>query len=407
MTLSASLDSFDSDLDLNQVYLDIDPAVAEQAWQQSQRLATPASRWRAYLNELGLRSLLPWLNEGEILSARVRPMLASALWPTVWEWVAGSAVDLMVGRNEQALRLVLMATDDIDADELRVPKEWVDIASWVGDYYLLLQVNPDDGWVKLVGCATHAALKTTGVYDWQDRTYALNASELITDINVIGISQALAPESVKRAVVEPIGGLSAAQAGQLMTRLSPASVLNPRLAVDFHRWSALMAHGGWRRQMAMQRWGQPSAFAVSQWLRSGVTQLAEQLGWQSVSFESAAVGARGTETDAASGADALEATGLSRAISIDGEAHMLQILPLAEVADNAWRFELRRLNGLITPETVLRLLSEDLQPFENSEVSAAEPAAQLFVDVALASGEGIVWEIAPQPDQYEPEILRF
>jgi len=198
--------------------------------------------------------------------------------------------------------------------------------------------------------------------------------------------------------------MALSQAQQLITRLSNPELLNPRLAVDFASWSALMAHGGWRRQMTEQRWGRPAAFSVGQWLQSGITQIAAQIGWQSVSFQPAAEGARGEEASMAT-------TGFLRTVEILEENrienYVLQISLLEGDMPNAWRFELRKLNGLVAQGVVLRLLSEDLQPFENNEVTAREPVDLLYVDVALAPGEGIVWAIEPVPAQYEPEILRF
>ena len=401
---------FDLDTDLDRVYLEIDPAIRDAAWSQSQQLATPASRWRAYLNQVGLQTLLPWLSDemaSNDMAIRARPMLAMPLLPTIWEWVDGVGIDLRFDGGAE--RWVLLPTEAMDEDELRVPQEWVDIPSWVGDYYVQVLVNVDDGWVKIAGIATHQALKVDGYLDRGDRTYSLPASDLITDISQISVSQALIPGVSKRAsladsTLSTASNMELSQAQQLITRLSNPELLNPRLEVDFARWSALMAHGGWRRQMAEQRWGRPASFSVTQWLQSGITQLAEQIGWQSVSFQPVAVGARGD-------GETVSSTGLSRTIEIAAENriedYVLQISPLAGDTPNAWRFELRKLNGFVAQGITLRLLSEDLQPFENNEVTATAPVDVLYVDVALSPGEGIVWEVDPMPTQYEPEILRF
>ena len=381
--------SFDLDLDL--LYLEIEPSLPAQIWQESQFLATPASRWRAYLNQLALQTLLPWLSEEA--GGRVHPMLKQALLPTVWEWVSGTAVDV------DDWRLVLLPTEAMDADELRVPQEWVDIPEWLGDYYLHVQVNPDDGWVKVAGMATHQLLKAQGVYDWRDRSYALPTSDLITDVNVMTVSQALMPAVTKRVAVAPIPSLPLARANSLIQRLSDLSLRDPRLAIDFSSWSALMVHGGWRRQMAQQRWGRPAAFSVGQWLQSGVSQLAQALDWQEVTFQPATAGARGDAT--------APQVGLARPVQIEGDRYILQVSPVEPQAMNAWRFELRKLDGVVAPGVVLRLLAEDLQPFENNEAVATEPIEALYVEVALEPGEGIVWEVVPTPDQYESEILRF
>lgn len=385
--------SYDLNLDLEKIYLDIEPALQEQAWQRAQALANPTSRWRAYLNELALRSLAAWLEESPE-TASAKPMLRKALWPTVWEWVEGSSCE--VG----ALRWVIMPSESIDDDELRVPQEWVDIPDWVGDYYLLLQVNPEDGWVKIAGYATHAALKEQGEYDSRDRTYSLPSSKLSTEINAIELTQAIAPEAIKRVAVSPVPELPLAQANQLMQRLSDPAQLNPRLAIGFGPWSALLSHGGWRAEMTRQRQGSPPARSVKQWLQEGLSQRIRQLGWQSMMYQPVTAGARGEDGEMAQSA-------LSKEIAIAGERYRIQISEIAGEQPNAWRFELRKQNGLIPPGITLRLLTEDLQPFENNAVTSVEPVEQLYVDVALADGEGLVWTTEPASEAYEAEILRF
>ncbi|MEL7357251.1 MAG: DUF1822 family protein [Cyanobacteria bacterium J06560_6] len=380
------------DLDLEKVYLDIDPAVGDRAWQRSQRLSNAASRWRAYINELAMRSLISWLQSSEDTGA-VRPTMRDALWPTVWEWVTGSVL------NVDGLRWVVIPTEAIDDDELRVPQEWVDIPNWAGDYYVLAQVNADDGWVKIAGLATHAMVKGQGEYG-RDRNYSLSCDDLLTDINIVEIAEAMAPEVDRRVAIAPVPELPLAQANQLMQRLSDSAQLNPRLAIGFGPWSALLAHGGWRTEMTRQRQGNPLSFSVNQWLQEGLSGLVQQLGWQAMNLQPATVGARGDENET-------PPTAFSKALTINSEAYSLQISEIVDQALNAWRFELRKVNGVVPEGVTLRLLTEDLQSFANNEVTAAEPVESLYVDVALSPGEGIVWATEPEADAYESEILRF
>ncbi len=398
MTADAAL------LDLDTLYMEVDPHQQAQAWQQSRFLATPASRWRAYLNQLGLNAVTTWLNAEGVIAA---PAIAKPLLSTVWELVTGSALTC------QGARLIVLATEVIDGDELRVPQSWVDIPSWAGDYYLLLQVNPDDGpedsWVRFSGFATHQTLKEKGTYDWRDRTYSLDDTHLTDDLNVLLVAQDLYPEAIKRTPLAPLPTLSIAQARQLIARLSADSLLEPRLTVGFEQWGPLVANGGWRRQLAEQRWGSTQQ-SVRQWLQAGIVQvsdrlmgpltrqISDQLGWQQMSYQTVAA-ARDTEAVAAQ-------TVLCRELEIEGETYTLQVMPLL-AGDNAWQFELAKATGLVPLGVALELLSEDLQPFAENRAIAMAPVERLYVDVALAPDEGIVWKIEPAPSQYEPEILRF
>jgi hypothetical protein len=85
------------------------------------------------------------------------------------------------------------------------------------------------------------------------------------------------------------------------------------------------------------------------------------------------------------------------------------VLALGNPEEGMWRFELRNsaLAGLIPSSFKLRLLTEDLQPFENNEDIATEAVERLYVEVAIAPGEGLVWEVEPSPENYDREILRF
>ena len=382
--------------DLDALYIEIDPRQQAQAQQQSQSRSSPHRNWDMYINQIGLDALLSWFRS-EGISAK--PVLAAPLRPTVWELVDGSAVDC------QGARLVVLPTEMLDDDELRVPQAWVDIPSWVGDYYLLLQVNPDENWARFAGFATHQDLKTKGHYDWRDRTYSLDAADLTTDLNVLHLAQELYPEAVKRAAVTELPALPVAQARQLIERLASPTVVEPRLAVGFELWGALLSHGGWRRQLAEHRWGR-TAFSLRQWLQSGAEQLtdqlASQLGWQQMAYQPVAVSrSLAEDTGVADGQRVL-----CRGLTIENEPYMLQVIPLP-AADNAWRFELTKATGPVPAGVSLELLTEDLQPFENNQAIATEAIERLYVDVALAEQEGIVWQTQPTPQQYDYEILQF
>jgi hypothetical protein len=379
-------------INLEQVHLDFPPPLPAQSWQASQRLATPASRWNAYLNDLALQALLPWLQD-ESLVTPVQPAYAHPHWLTLWELVSGSAIQ--VG----PLRLVLLPTTAIDADELRIPQEWIDIPAWVADYYLSVHVNPDEGWAKILGFASHQTIKSQAQYDWLDRTYSLDASDLTADLNVLWVSHQLYPDAIARAAVTPLPNLTTAQAHQLIDRLGQPQVLNPRLAIGFQQWGALIAHDGWRKQLAYQRWGIAHQGSVRQWLTEGLSHLANQLGWQPITYQTVTVGGRGTETPTPQ-------VGFVRQLQIAAGSYTLQISLLPDT-ENAWRFELSGQNTLIPPGLTLRLLTEDLQPFDNNQVTADTFTERLAIDVALANAEGLVWEIDPIPNQYEREILRF
>ncbi|MEO0536560.1 MAG: DUF1822 family protein [Cyanobacteria bacterium P01_A01_bin.123] len=376
-----------------QLSLEITPDLQDQAWAQSRMLATPQSQWQGYLNSLCLQTLLPWIQTEQAPMAQ--SIVPSAALPSFWELVNGSAIAL------GSQRLVLIPTEAIDNDELRVPQEWIDISTWRGDYYWGVQVEPDAGWVQVFGFATHQQLKQAGDYDWRDRTYALSELDLIADLSVLWTARQAQAPIVTQAECPPLAHLTTPQAHQLMQRLGDTDLQQPRLSIPFTQWAALIAHGGWRQQLAEQRWGLTAQRQVSDWLVVGIRQLASQFGWQQIDWQAAPAVGRGGTTDAPT-------AGFSRQLSVEQVPYELRILPI-DAATNSWRFELRCLvPGRPLPAGLqLYLLTEDLQPFEGNEEVAEQPVEQLSIEVVLASGEGLVWGMVPTPDQYDVEILRF
>lgn len=390
MTQDSTLFAF---ADPTQVCLEVSQTSQDRAWEQSQRFSTPSCRWNAYLNQICQGTFQDWLRE-EYATATIWPN--SAALPSFWEVVNGSAIALDI------TRLVLVPSVAIDLSELRVPQEWIDIPSWAGDYYLAAQVEPDEGWVRIWGFATHQQLKTKGSYDASDRTYSLDSDDLIKDINVLWVARELCPNEPTRATVAPLPALPLAQAENLISRLGSSDIVTPRLAVPIDLWGALLEHGGWRQRLYQRRLGLPEQWSILQWLSSGVSSVAQQLGWGRVEFQPSWAGAKGTQQTQA------PLSVLSRKIAITGQPYELQVIPQGDPESRIWRFELRHLSsGGIPRGLKLRLLTEDLLPFENNEAVATTTVDRLYVKVALEPGEGLVWEIDPVPENYDREILRF
>ncbi len=363
--------------------------------------STPGRRWIADLNQMALTAFLPWLRDE--FAANPQVWMAATL-PSIWEFVNGTAIAI------GSLRLVLIPSADLDTDELRVPQEWVDLPVWAADYYLAVQVNPDDGWIEIWGYASHERLKTGGVYDASDRTYSLDEDDLIHDLTVLQVALELCPTETRRAPmretipsgIAPIPTLELTQATNLIERLGNPNLAFPRLAIPFSLWGALLEHGGWRKRLYEQRQGIAESWSVVDWLQAGVSTLAEQIGWQRTTLQFAAV--RGMRS--------LPTARLVRSLTIAGASYQLQI---AAVGDRStpelavWQFELRRSDptATIPAGVTLRLLTEDLQPFENNEDVAQKQVERLCIDVALQPGEGLVWEVEPTPEDYDREVLRF
>lgn len=256
-------------------WLTLSPETQSTAWQHSQRHASPASGWAAYLNHLCLQGVLSWFQDQSVPVAVQFEAEAAA---SLWEFVSGVA--LTVGET----RVVLLPSEAIDSSELLVPQEWIDIPNWAADYYLAVQVRVGDAgesWLRVWGYATHAELKQRQNYDPEDRTYGLAAEELTRDLTAFSLIRQLCPQEPTRSPLSPLSELSAAQAEQLIQRLGDAAIAVPRLAIPFAQWGALLQRPDWRQQLYHQRLGQeqrlPSLTQLGQWLQGQV-----EGGWRSL-----------------------------------------------------------------------------------------------------------------------------
>ncbi|MBH8564840.1 DUF1822 family protein [Nostoc sp. CENA67] len=374
--------------------LEIPTATQNQANFHFQSFSHPTSGYQAYLNELCLGAVLPWLREDFTPQAKVWPNTTAL--SSFWELVSGTAITL------DATRLILVLSETIDLSELRVPQEWVDLPNWAGDYYLAVQVDPDEGYVRVWGYCTHAQLKNKGNYDASDRTYVVDASDIVTDISVLAVVWEFCADEATRYAIPEIPTLPQAQAQNLIARLANPEIINPRLAIPFQLWGGLIAHGGWRQSLYERRLGLPEQRSVIEWLQSSVSDIACAIGWGRLNLQLSAAGAKSAE-------QRQPGVTLSRQLAIAGQSYELSITPQGEPDAPYWRFELRNaiVGAFIPGGFKLRLLTEDLQPFPNNEDIATTAVEQLYVEVALEPQEGIVWEIEPLPENYDREILKF
>lgn len=373
--------------DTPQLQLEIPSDALSQVWQQ-QAFTTDGIHWQAALNQASLKTLLPWVQS---FAPNARIWANSAALSSFWEVVNGGAIEF---ENQ---RLVVIPTAAIDDRELRVPQEWVDLPSWAGDYYLSVAVNLEDDEIQVLGYTTHQMLKQRAQYDPLDRIYSLDEADLIPDTNVLWITRRLCPDEVLRSQLAPLPALSLQQAENLLARLGTTDVVVPRLAIPFQQWGALLEHGGWRQRLYQRRLGLPEQWSVQQWLQSGISTLAEQFGWGATEMQSNLAWARGSEISSQKA--------LLRHLSIAGKPYELRVF---QKSDDVWRFELQSTSGALIPGGFkLRLLLEDLMPFENNEDVAMNAIECLYLEVRLSPGDTLVWETEPLPENYDREILCF
>ena len=373
------------------LWLEIPEDRQTKIWEQSQAFSTDNRRWMAYLNCLSLKAFLPWLKEEYAPNAKVFPN--SATLPSIWEATNGTGISF------DGKKLVLIPTEALDISELRVPQEWVDIPNWSADYYAAVQVNVEEGYIRIWGYTTQVNLKNKATYDANDKTYCIDKEDLISNLSILWVSRQLCPEEITKNETVPMAELSITQAENLITRLGNPQVINPRQEIPFRLWGALLEHGAWRQALYEKRQGMQRQWAIRQWMQNGVSEFAQQFGWASI-VQPSLEGARG--------AAPAQTPTLIKRITISGSQYQLSVKAKGEIRDRVWRFELRAATvGQMIPVGVkLILLTEDLQAFDGNQAQAKKPVERLYVDVALGEDEeGLAWKTEPVSDDYEYEVL--
>ncbi|HEY9667435.1 MAG TPA: DUF1822 family protein [Coleofasciculaceae cyanobacterium] len=230
-----------------QLWLELSDIELEYAWQlaTAQPYSNNAARWRAFLNHLCLNTFLAWLKEDSDWQGTPDIWPHPAALSSFWEVVNGTGLTL--GET----RLVLVPSDKSNLQEFQVPQEWVDIPSWAAQYYLAVQLNLEESWLRVWGYATHEQIRKEARYDWMERTYCLEREELIENLNVMWVAQRLC--SPKKIDVQPIPALLPEQTEKLLEQLSQWTPYSPRLDVSFEQWAALLASPESRQCLYRQR----------------------------------------------------------------------------------------------------------------------------------------------------------
>jgi Protein of unknown function (DUF1822) len=378
-------------LNPNQIILEIPTATMQKAWDQSQKAANAYSRWQTYLNRLALDTFIEYAREEQAETVKKCQKLQD-----VSELFDGTAIEI------GEAKMVLIASEAEDLEELRIPQEWVDIPQLVADYYVAVQVNVDDGYLRVWGYTTHQQIKTVGDYNFSDRSYTFDGTDIIDDINALWVARELCPHETTRVEVAPIAEIESQQATNLVQRLGDKENLLPRLTISFTLWAALLENDTWRNELIAQRRGKVK-ISVLKWLKAEAANLMAEMGeigWRQVEFQPSTVGAKGDT------ATATPHTALAKQLTIANQSYELKIIP---VAADTWGFELRSLvlGGMIPTGFTLRLLTETGLEFVGNEDTANTTVESLYLEVALDTGEGLIWEIEPTPDDYQAEVLYF
>ncbi|MDF5713690.1 MAG: DUF1822 family protein [Rhizonema sp. NSF051] len=223
----------------NQLLLEISEQEQENTWKlvTKQVYSNPVARWNSYLNTLCINSFLA-LFQDDFDNGYLQHQEADL---SIWEVVNGTF--LTFGET----RIVLIPDEKSNISEFCIPQEWVDITNWAPDYYLAVQLNLQECWLRVWGYATRTQIREQARYEVFSRTYCLDVEDLIPNLNVMWVAQEICPP--QKPEVQLLPSLLPSQVEKLLEQLSHTTSYSPRLDLPFPEWGAILASDEYRQQL--------------------------------------------------------------------------------------------------------------------------------------------------------------
>jgi hypothetical protein len=261
-------------IDPQTLWLEIVPVDLDRATPNPQLYTNPTGVNNALLSQLCLDKFQAWLRDREITN---RVSLTPNESLQIWDVVSGGAIEI------DRTRIILIPTDLLDRDRLRVPQEWVDLPNWLGDYYLGVQVDLESGLMNVWGFTSHRSLKQKGRYSSLDRSYSLDSDFLVPDLDLLWIAAEL--ELAEHTTVPELPSIALESALASIQELNNPSPYSPRLQLDFEVWGAILNNPSLRSQLYQTRLSRmaidcaPAPLQLGAWLRQEFTNAIAN-GWQ-------------------------------------------------------------------------------------------------------------------------------
>lgn len=244
---------FDELIEINPEHLWMEFSIQEReaAWNQTvgHNYQNDSVTYRAFLNRLCLNTFVKWLEEEPELLTKFQIPIPSNNLDSQWKFVNG--IDFNLNFNSNHARLVLIPSEQSLPTEFRIPQEWVDIPNWAANYYLAVQLNIEEGWLRIWGFISHEQVQQKAQYDSIDRTYCVENRDLIADIDVMWLAGEMCPLYKPQTKLLP--SLSEVEAKEIIDKLTDSNAYSPRLHVKFAEWGAILASEKYRSILYNQR----------------------------------------------------------------------------------------------------------------------------------------------------------
>lgn len=229
------------------VWLKLSEQQKEEAWMLSNQdcYSCEVTRWNAFLNCLSLNTFLSYLKEDPDFDNTYKILPQVENLDSIWEFVNGTLITV------DETKLVLIPSDKSNISHFYIPQEWVDIPNWVARYYLAVQINVDEGWLRIWGCASHQQIREKACFDSAEKVYCLSREELVADINVMWVARKFLPW--QELEFKPLPQFSITYIEQILSKHLYTNSYVLRLSVPFEVWSILLSSDNLRQNLYQQR----------------------------------------------------------------------------------------------------------------------------------------------------------
>jgi hypothetical protein len=229
------------DLYPEQLWLEFSEEDKQINWEKSQQHSYDLACFQAYLNSLSAEVLINWLKEEVDLEENPQLYPTIEKLNSIWEFINGTTIT--IGKT----KIVLIPTTNDNLDKFNIPQEWVDIPGWEADYYLPIQLDLTENWLRVWGYTTHQQLKTIGKYNSLEKIYSLEKNDLIEDLNVMLVAREFCDS--ERVTIPEISKISENKAHILIENWGVNNGYSPRFLIPFPEWASLITDDLWREEL--------------------------------------------------------------------------------------------------------------------------------------------------------------
>jgi hypothetical protein len=241
-TVSLSIEQL-RDIFSDQLWIAISSEDIEKATKELDVYSSNRSRQRGLINYLCMQKLIPLIkNYSDREVKAYLPQDSAERMACFWDVVNGFSLDV-----EGGYKLVVVPSEYSDIEEFSIPQEWMDIFTLHGEYYLGVQVDLEEGWLRVWGYATHQEIKQQGEYTSASRSYSLDEGDVTTDVNLLWAAMDLGIKEVVN--LNPIPDLSKEQTKELIEQLSEPSLFDIRHDLEFEQWAGIIKNEDLRQKL--------------------------------------------------------------------------------------------------------------------------------------------------------------